>query len=89
MMAIGAICAAHERGIAIPRGLSIMGYDDSEFAAFTAPPLTTIQQPAFEMGEAAARVLIAHLESHVPMPPAIALPPKLVERKSVGEGGSP
>lgn len=83
MLAMGALCAANERNIEIPRDLSVMGYDDSAFAAFTAPPLTTIRQPAFEMGETAARILIEHLETRRPMPASLALPPSLIERKSV------
>ena len=83
MLAMGALCAANERGIAVPRDLSVMGYDDSEFSAYTAPPLTTVRQPAFEMGEAAARAIIAFLDSGAPMPRLTALPPSLVERKSV------
>jgi DNA-binding LacI/PurR family transcriptional regulator len=84
MLAMGVLCAAHERDLSIPRDLSVMGYDDSEFAAYTAPPLTTIRQPAFDIGETAARVLIEHLERRTPMPKAIALPPNLIERRSVG-----
>ncbi|MDQ0471371.1 LacI family DNA-binding transcriptional regulator [Labrys wisconsinensis] len=83
MLAIGALCAAHERGLRVPDDLSVMGYDDSEIAAYTAPPLTTIRQPAFEMGQAAARVLIEHLDSGTPLPHMLALPPELVERRSV------
>lgn len=83
MLAMGVLCAANERGLSIPRDLSVMGYDDSAIAAFTAPPLTTIRQPAFEMGETAARTLIEHLETREPMPQGLALLPTLVERRSV------
>jgi LacI family transcriptional regulator len=84
LLAMGVICAAEEKGIHVPTDLSVMGYDDSAFAAFTAPPLTTIRQPAFEMGETAARLLIEHLETKAPLPSqSIELPPRLVERKSV------
>jgi LacI family transcriptional regulator len=87
MLAMGALCAAQERGISIPRDLSIMGYDDSELAAYAAPPLTTIHQPAAELGETAARVMIELLDERRPMPRLVALPPVLVERASVGRVG--
>lgn len=83
MLAMGALCAASEKGIGVPRDLSVMGYDDSEFAAFTAPRLTTIRQPAFLIGETAARILIEHLDKGVPLPHLVALAPELVERRSV------
>jgi LacI family transcriptional regulator len=83
MLAMGVICAAHERGLSLPRDLSVIGYDDSGFAAFTAPPLTTVRQPAFAMGEAAAREVIEHLETGRPMARHLALEPRLVERRSV------
>ena len=54
MLAMGALCAAHERGIGVPRDLSVIGYDDFEIAAYASPPLTTIRQPAFELGATAA-----------------------------------
>ena len=84
LVAMGALCAAHERGIAVPGTLSVLGYDDSEFAAYTSPPLTTVRQPAFDMGATAARLLIEHLDGKQPLPREVALPPTLVERRSVG-----
>lgn len=84
MLAMGALCAAHERGIGVPDDLSVIGYDDSEIAAYASPPLTTIRQPAFELGTTAASILIDALEGRAPLPPIVDLPPILVERKSVG-----
>ena len=84
MLAMGGLSAAHERGLEVPGDVSIMGYDDTELAAFTAPPLTTVQQPAFEIGRTAAEVMIEHLDAHRPMPRSITLEPKLIIRRSVG-----
>jgi LacI family transcriptional regulator len=55
--AIGVIDAAHERGVAIPYEIAVVGFDDIEEAAMTTPPLTTVRNPAFETGEAAGRLL--------------------------------
>src|SRR5699024_5617234 len=43
-MAAGALRAATERGIRVPEELSIVGYDDQDFAPFLTPPLTTVAQ---------------------------------------------
>lgn len=84
MMAMGALCAAHERGLVVPDDLSVMGYDDIELAAYMAPPLTTIRQPVPELGARAAGLLIDHLDAAAPLPRILKLKPRLVERRSVG-----
>lgn len=49
-MAIGVLQAAHDRGLAVPQQLSIVGFDGLDVAHMTIPELTTIQQPFQEMG---------------------------------------
>jgi LacI family transcriptional regulator len=88
MLAMGVLCAAHERDIAVPRDLSLIGYDDSEIAAYATPPLTTIRQPAFELGATASSILIDALEGRGALPRSVNLPPMLVERRSVGFGAA-
>lgn len=58
-MAIGAIKAARDAGLRVPEDLSVIGFDDISFAAFTHPPLTTIRQPRREFGQAAVAALLA------------------------------
>ncbi|WP_049574914.1 LacI family DNA-binding transcriptional regulator [Streptomyces sp. SBT349] len=58
MMALGAIRAARQRGLAVPEHCSVIGFDDSPLIAFTDPPLTTIRQPVPAMGQAAVRALL-------------------------------
>lgn len=57
-MAIGAIKAARDAGLRVPDDVSIVGFDDISYAAFTDPPLTTIRQPRREFGRAAVAVLL-------------------------------
>ena len=54
MMAFGARLALHRRGLRVPDDISIIGFDDQAESAFVTPPLTTVRQPAQEMGQAAA-----------------------------------
>lgn len=68
-------------GLRLPQDLSVIGFDDLPWSEFLDPPLTTIRQPAREMGRAAADLVVAMLRGgapeHVPMPA------QLIERASV------
>lgn len=77
MMAIGVLQAAGELGVKIPADLSVIGYDDIEMAGCTFPPLTTIRQPAHEMGRAAFS-LLKNRSVHT----KVEFKPTLVERSS-------
>jgi LacI family transcriptional regulator len=57
-MAFGARLALYRRGIRVPDEVSLVGFDDELTAAYMVPPLTTVKQPAFEMGQAAATSII-------------------------------
>lgn len=61
-MALGARLALHRRGIRVPDDISIMGFDDQSVAPFAIPPLSTVRQPAHEMGMAAASTILAIFE---------------------------
>jgi DNA-binding LacI/PurR family transcriptional regulator len=56
-IAIGAMGAIEAAGLRIPDDISVVGFDDIPFAATMHPPLTTVAQPAYELGRAAARTL--------------------------------
>ena len=59
--------AVLESGRRVPQDVAVVGFDDIPMAAHTQPPLTTVHQPLREMGEAAARTLLAHFEG-APLP---------------------
>lgn len=79
-MAMGFISAAAHAGVAVPRDLSVVGFDDIHFAQSFIPALTTIRQPRDEMGSSAMRLLIAALANESPSP--VRLPFELVLRAS-------
>jgi len=56
--ALSAMTALREAGHKVPEDISVMGFDDIEFASIAYPPLTTIRQPLHEMGAAAAELLL-------------------------------
>ena len=57
-MAFGARLALFRKGIRVPEDVSLIGFDDESAAAFMIPPLTTVQQPAYELGQAAAAAIL-------------------------------
>ncbi len=61
-IATGAMIEAKKLGLAIPRDLSIVGFDDTDMSAHLDPPLTTARVPSRQMGEEIARYIIGHLE---------------------------
>jgi LacI family transcriptional regulator len=58
LVALGVLQAMFTAGVRVPRDMSIVGYDDIEFAAGAAVPLTSVRQPAFRMGQTAAQLLM-------------------------------
>ena len=56
--AAGVMAHAHERGLQLPRDLSVTGFDDDLFASMLWPPLTTMHQPIAPMAAAATDLLI-------------------------------
>jgi LacI family transcriptional regulator, galactose operon repressor len=64
-MAIGAIRALREAGQRVPEDVAVIGYDDMPVSEFCDPPLTTVRQPAGEVGEVAVRLLITAIEEFV------------------------
>lgn len=83
VMAIGLLHGIREFGLAVPADISVVGYDDIEFAAYTFPPLTTVRQPATALGAAAARAVIDHLDRDLSLPSSVAIQPTLIVRQSV------
>jgi DNA-binding LacI/PurR family transcriptional regulator len=81
-MALGAIRGVRSLGLSVPEDVSVVGYDDSPFVAFTDPPLTTVHQSVQAMGEAAVRALIDEISGQ-PAPRAeYVFRPELVVRGS-------
>jgi len=58
LVAIGALKAAKESGILIPKDVKFAGFDDIEICKLLEPPLTSVHQPIEEMGKVAAKMLI-------------------------------
>jgi LacI family transcriptional regulator len=85
LMALGTMRAAAELRVRLPQDLALIAFDDTEWAPFLAPPLTTLAHPTHELGRMAAELLERRLaEPHRPCV-TVLLPPRLVVRESCGE----
>ncbi|NHZ72623.1 MAG: substrate-binding domain-containing protein [Aquificales bacterium] len=84
-LAIGAINAVHHLGLTVGRDVSISGFDDTPLSQYLQPPLTTVRQPIWEIGQRSIELLFQIMESPTPTIRQILLPPKLIIRQSTGE----
>ncbi len=82
--AIGAIDAIQEFGLSVPEDIAIVGFTDDIRSSLLDPPLTTVHQPAYEIGEKAAEKLIQTIEEEDPEVEKIEVPTRLQIRSSCG-----
>jgi LacI family transcriptional regulator len=82
LMAIGAMDTAREVGLALPDDLALAGYDDIEAAAFLTPSLTTVLNPAHELGTTAGKLLLERMSGYGGPRREIVIPHRLIERES-------
>lgn len=83
MTALGALRAARALQLHTPTDVSIVGFDDIPIAAYLDPPLTTVRQPMYEMGQQAMTMLVALLRGADPLR-YVTMPGELVTRSSSG-----
>jgi LacI family transcriptional regulator len=79
--AIGAMTALRQAGRRVPEDVSVVGFDDIEFASIANPALTTVRQPLYEMGSTAAEILLRKLMDDAPSSD-IRFRPELIVRSS-------
>ncbi len=83
-IALGAVTAAEELGLAVPGDVAVTGWDDVMAARHSRPGLTTVRQPMRELGSWAARQLHRRLAGDQTAPRHEVLPTQLVRRASCG-----
>jgi DNA-binding LacI/PurR family transcriptional regulator len=87
ILAGGFYLAARDAGLAIPGDVSVIGFDDLDFARVLAPPLTTVAADAEGLGAAAFHALASDLAG-APPPAEQLLPVRLEIRESTGPPGA-
>ena len=86
-MLTGAVEAVRESNLRVPKDLSLVGFDDPVWAAYSDPPLTTVSQPSYAMGMLAFDYLLARIlapNKTTDRAEHVVLAPTLMERKSCG-----
>jgi LacI family transcriptional regulator len=80
LLALGLMRGLTRRGISIPGDIALVGYDDIEFASVLSTPLTSIRQPKYELGRAAAELLFdearnstSHQHKHIVYQPELVV----------------
>ncbi len=82
-VALGVLLGLFENGRSVPDDIALVGFDDIEFARLAAVPLTSVRQPAAQMGDAAASLLIAEAaQDRDHRHQKITFSPELVVRRS-------
>lgn len=84
VMAFGVLRAIQNRGLRVPEDIAVTGFDDIRLAAFSNPPLTTMNEPDIEHGRLAAEMLIDLINGSTPKERHIRLETRLVVRQSCG-----
>ena len=84
-MALGALLALRDLGLRVPEDVSLVSFDDPSWAQLLEPALTTIAQPTYALGSAAAEMLIDRVAGrYIDAPRRFVVEPALVVRRSVG-----
>ena len=82
MLALGLLQQSISSGRRVPEELAIVGYDDIEFAAAAAVPLTSVRQPRQELGRTAAKLVMDEATNADHAHQQVTFTPELVARAS-------
>ncbi len=83
LIALGAFQAIREHKLSVPRDISLVGYDDVYLSVMLEPRLTTVRQPAYEIGVHAIRLLLERIEKKPGTEKNKCFVPNLIERDTV------
>ncbi|MEW2348483.1 MULTISPECIES: LacI family DNA-binding transcriptional regulator [unclassified Streptomyces] len=86
LLALGVLQSLYAAGVSVPDEMALVGYDDIEFAAAAAVPLTSVRQPAVRMGALAAELLLEETSGVDHTHRQVVLEPELVVRRSTLAG---
>lgn len=82
-MAVGAMLAIKEKGLQMPNDIGLVGFNNEPVTSLVTPAISSVEQPAFEIGKATAKLFIEMMHNDADMTDkTIILKPKLVVRQS-------
>jgi len=82
LIALGVLKGLSNAGARVPDDIALVGYDDVSFASMLSPPLTSVRQPQYELGAAAAELLLEEVAGSHHEHRAVRFEPELVVRAS-------
>jgi LacI family transcriptional regulator len=82
LLALGVLRGLAARGVRVPDDLAVVGYDDLIFGSMLSPALTSVRQPAFELGVAAAELLLDEVRNPDHRHREVRFEPELIVRAS-------
>lgn len=82
LMTLGALRCLADAGVAIPQQMGVVGFDEHLWARMLRPALSTVAQPTYELGRAAAQLLIEGADDPDAPPRTVRLPTELIVRES-------
>jgi LacI family transcriptional regulator len=88
IVAMGALQAIAEAGLAVPDDIAVAGYDNTMFAAFAPVGLTSVDQGGRQMGRNAARLILERIADHARPATHLKLSPTLMPRKTTAAPGA-
>jgi LacI family transcriptional regulator len=85
LMALGAISAAQQRGLEVGEKIAVTGFDNIPLAEHCHPPLTTVHQPIYQIGEMVCEMLVKQIQGEsLPQKQIILKPSLMVRQSSIG-----
>jgi len=82
LVAVGAMHAIEKHGLVVGRDIAVTGFDDMPVISYLRPGLTTLRQPAWEVGQRVVKMLVSLLQGEDPDEQQLMLLPDLVIRES-------
>jgi len=82
LLTVGALRAIHERGLRIPDDIALVAFDEMDWMSLIRPSLTVVAQPTYELGRAAAELLLKRIEDSTCPIQEIMLKPTIFIRQS-------
>lgn len=83
VFALSVIKAANRYGLNVPRDIGVVGFDNIEVASIAVPSITTINQPAFQIGFTAGETMFERIRDPEAKPSPILLDTELISRDSI------
>jgi LacI family transcriptional regulator len=84
MMTLGVLKAVRHLNLEIPRDVAVVGFDDMPWSSELCPPITSVAQPTYALGQEAARLLIQRVQQPDKQPVSLRLKTHLIVRESCG-----